>query len=280
MMATPAKRPAMVSVAGSDPSGGAGIQADLKTATALHVYGAAVLTSLTAQNTKGVTGIHPIPAEFVVEQYESVVTDLDVASIKIGMLGSADVVVALADAIKRHDPVDVVLDPVMVATSGDQLVPDDTVDAIRDHLLPLSTVITPNLPEAAVLAGIDEPSDRESMIAAAESLRELGARGALVKGGHNTDEYALDILVDADGPAGFAAYRVDTDNTHGTGCTLSSAIASYLTYPMPLREAVQGAKRYVSGALESAASWKIGDGRSPVNHLWELEGGLAEKQKR
>src|SRR5690625_1465738 len=178
MMATPAKRPAMVSVAGSDPSGGAGIQADLKTATALHVYGAAVLTSLTAQNTKGVTGIHPIPAEFVVEQYESVVTDLDVASIKIGMLGSADVVVALADAIKRHDPVDVVLDPVMVATSGDQLVPDDTVDAIRDHLLPLSTVITPNLPEAAVLAGIDEPSDRESMKIGRASCRERRWRSA------------------------------------------------------------------------------------------------------
>ncbi|MDN5854580.1 MAG: bifunctional hydroxymethylpyrimidine kinase/phosphomethylpyrimidine kinase [Actinomycetia bacterium] len=278
MMATQTKRPAMLSVAGSDPSGGAGIQADLKTATALKVYGAAVLTSLTAQNTQGVTGIHPVPAEFVIEQYEAVVTDLDVAAVKIGMLGTADVVVALADAIRAHDPFDVVLDPVMVATSGDRLVPEDTVDAIREHLLPLATVVTPNLPEAAVLAGIDEPTDRESMIEAAESLRSLGARAALVKGGHNIDEYALDILVDAEGPSGYAAHRVDTDNTHGTGCTLSSAIASYLTYPMPLREAMQGAKHYVSGALESAASWTIGDGRSPVNHLWELEGGLPPKE--
>ena len=270
----PTKRPAMLSVAGSDPSGGAGIQADLKTATALKVYGAAVLTSLTAQNTKAVTGIHTVPAKFVIEQYEAVVSDLDVAAVKIGMLGTADVVVALADAIKRHGPYDVVLDPVMIATSGDPLVPDDTIDAIREHLLPLSTVVTPNLPEAAVLGRIEEPTDRDSMIKAAESLRALGARAALVKGGHGVDPHALDILVDAEGPSGYAARRIDTANTHGTGCTLSSAIASYLTYPMPLREALEGAKRYVTGALESAASWRIGDGRSPVNHLWELEGGL------
>lgn len=272
-MAKPHKRPAMLSVAGSDPSGGAGIQADLKTATALRVYGAAVVTSLTAQNTTGVTGVHHVPADFVVEQYEAVVTDLDVAAVKIGMLGTADVVIALADVIKRHEPFDVVLDPVMIATSGDRLVPEDTVDAIREHLLPLATVVTPNIPEAAVLTGLDEPTDRESMIEAASALRDLGARAALVKGGHGDDPYALDILVDAEGPSGYAYHRIDTPNTHGTGCTLSSAIASYVTYPMPLREAIEGAKRYVSGALESAASWTIGDGRSPVNHLWELEGG-------
>ena len=268
-----AKRPAMLSVAGSDPSGGAGIQADLKTATALEVYGAAVLTSLTAQNTTGVTGIHQVPASFVVEQYEAVVTDLDVAAVKIGMLGTADVVVAIADAIKRHPPYDVVLDPVMIATSGDRLVPDDAVDAIREHLLPLSTVVTPNIPEAAVLTGLDEPTSRDSMIAAAGALRELGARAALVKGGHGDDAYALDVLVDEDGPADYTYHRIDTPNTHGTGCTLSSAIACLLTYPMPLREALDGAKRYVSGALESAAAWQVGEGRSPVNHLWELEGG-------
>lgn len=267
------KRPAMLSVAGSDPSGGAGIQADLKTATALGVYGAAVLTSLTAQNTRGVTGIHPIPPTFVVEQYEAVVTDLDVEAVKIGMLGTADVVVALAESMRRHPVRDVVLDPVMVATSGDRLVPEDAVDAIREHLLPLATVVTPNVPETAVLAGIEEPTDRESMIAAGDALRGLGARAALIKGGHGDDPYALDILVDREGTAEFVAHRIDTPNTHGTGCTLSSAIATYLTYPMALRDAIQGAKQYVSGAIESAASWQIGDGRSPVNHLWELEAG-------
>ncbi|UYM05806.1 bifunctional hydroxymethylpyrimidine kinase/phosphomethylpyrimidine kinase [Solicola gregarius] len=269
-----AKRPAMLSIAGSDPSGGAGIQADLKTATALKVYGAAVITSLTAQNTRGVTGILPIPAEFVVQQYEEVVTDLDVEAVKIGMLGTAEVVVALAESMRRHPVRDVVLDPVMVATSGDRLVPTDTVDAIREHLLPLATVVTPNLPEAAVLAGVDEPGDRDSMIEAATALRDLGAQAALVKGGHGSGASAIDILVDAEGPAMFVADRVETANTHGTGCTLSSAVATYLIYPMPLRDAIHGAKRYVSGAIESAASWTVGEGRSPVNHLWELEGGL------
>ena len=275
-----AKRPAMLSVAGSDPSGGAGIQADLKTATALKVYSGAVITSLTVQNTLGVSDIHTIPADFVVAQYEQVVTDLDVASVKIGMLGTADVVIGLADAIRRHRPYDVVLDPVMVATSGDRLVPEDTVEAIREHLLPLATVVTPNLPEAGVLAGVAEPDDRDSMIAAASALRDLGSRAVLVKGGHREGDYATDILVDEEGPAVFAAHWVDTANTHGTGCTLSSAIASYLMYPMPLRDAIQGAKRYVSGALESAASWQIGEGRSPVNHLWELEGGLPPRGNR
>lgn len=265
------KRPAMLSVAGSDPSGGAGIQADLKTATALGVYGGAVLTSLTAQNTGGVTGIFPVPPEFVVEQYEAVVRDLDVAALKIGMLGTTDVVVALADAIRRYPVRDVVLDPVMVATSGDRLVPEETVDAIREHLVPLATVVTPNLPEAAALTGAGEPADRDAMTDAAARIRALGAQAALVKGGHAGGPDALDVLVDAEGPAVFVSTRVDTPNTHGTGCTLSSGIASLLTYPMPLREAIREAKRYLTGALQAGADWTIGDGRSPVNHLWRME---------
>lgn len=265
------RRPAMLSVAGSDPSGGAGIQADLKTATALGVYGGAVLTSLTAQNTRGVTGIHPVPAEFVVQQYEAVVTDLDVAALKIGMLGTADVVTALADAIVRHPVPAVVLDPVMVATSGDRLVPEDAIDAIRERLLPLATLVTPNLPEAAALAGTDLPADQDAMTDAAERLRALGADAALVKGGHSDGPEATDILVDADGVAAFADARVDTPNTHGTGCTLSSAIASLLTYPMPLRGAIGEAKRFLTGALHAGAEWSIGAGRSPVNHLWEID---------
>ncbi|MGH3358517.1 MAG: bifunctional hydroxymethylpyrimidine kinase/phosphomethylpyrimidine kinase [Nocardioidaceae bacterium] len=265
------KRPAMLSVAGSDPSGGAGIQADLKTATALGVYGGAVLTSLTAQNTLGVTGIFPVPPEFVVDQYEAVVADLDVVAVKIGMLGTAEVVIALAEAMRRLPVRNVVLDPVMVATSGDRLVSDETVAAIREHLLPLASVVTPNLPEAAALTGAGEPGDQEAMVEAGVRLRSLGAAAALVKGGHAHGPDATDVLVDADGSAVFASVRVDTPNTHGTGCTLSSGIASLLTYPMPLREAVQEAKRFLTGALRAGADWTIGDGRSPVNHLWERE---------
>lgn len=272
------RRPAMLSVAGSDPSGGAGIQADLKTATALGVYAGAVLTSLTAQNTRGVTGIHPVPAEFVVAQYDAVVDDLDVAAVKIGMLGTAEVVVALAEAIRRRPVRDVVLDPVMIATSGDRLVPDDTVTAIREHLLPLATVVTPNLPEAAALTGAAVESGRDAMAGAATRLRDLGADAALVKGGHADGPEALDVLVDSDGQAVFAAPRIGTPNTHGTGCTLSSAIASLLTYPMPLREAVDGAKRFLTGALRAGAEWSIGDGRSPVNHLWEIDAAARARQ--
>lgn len=266
-----AKRPVMLSVAGSDPSGGAGIQADLKTATALGVYGAAVLTSLTAQNTHGVTGIFPIPPEFVVEQYESVVSDLDVAAVKIGMLGTADVVAALAQALVRHPVAHIVLDPVMIATSGDRLVSDETVDAIRERLLPLATLVTPNLPEAAALTGDSVPSDLDAMAAAGVRLRSLGAGAALVKGGHSQGLQATDVLVDADGTMPYAADRVETTNTHGTGCTLSSGIASMLTASMPLRDAVGESKRFLTGALSSGAAWTVGGGNGPVNHLWELE---------
>lgn len=261
----------MLSVAGSDPSGGAGIQADLKTATALGVYGGAVLTSLTAQNTRGVTGIHRVPAEFVVQQYEAVVTDLDVVALKIGMLGSADVVTALAAAIARSPVPAVVLDPVMVATSGDRLVPDDAVDAVRERLLPLASLVTPNLPEAAALARSQVPADQDAMADAAAALRALGADAVLVKGGHAEGPEAADVLVDADGVAVFTDARVETPNTHGTGCTLSSAIASLLTYSMPLREAIAEAKRFLTGALHAGATWSIGAGRSPVNHLWEID---------
>lgn len=263
--------PVVLSVAGSDPSGGAGIQADLKTATALGVYGAAVITSLTAQNTTGVSGIYGVPAEFVVAQYESVVTDLDVQALKIGMLGTADVVVALADALRRDPVHHVVLDPVMVATSGDRLVPEDTVAAIREHLLPLTTVLTPNLPESATLLGRSSPSGHDEMVDAGAELRALGADAVLVKGGHLTGSTSDDVLVDADGPALFTSTRVRTDNTHGTGCTLSTAIASTLLQGLPLRDAVQRAKTYVTGALRAGADRQLGAGGGPVDHLWERQ---------
>lgn len=263
--------PIMLTVAGSDPSGGAGIQADLKTATALGAYGAAVITSLTAQNTTGVSGISGVSADFVASQYESVVGDLDVAAMKIGMLGTAEVVEALADAMQRHPVPQVVLDPVMVAASGDRLVPAEAVASIRDRLLPLATVVTPNLPETATLLDEPEPETPEQMADAAQRLRRLGTRAALVKGGHlaGRDGRSVDVLADANGAREFTQSWVDTPNTHGTGCTLSSAIAAGLAAGSDLPAAVQHAKTYVSGALRSAAGWHLGSGSGPVDHLWQ-----------
>lgn len=261
--------PVMLSVAGSDPSGGAGIQADLKTATALGVYGAAVLTSLTAQNTTGVSGIFGVPASFVADQYDAVVTDLDVRALKIGMLGTAEVVGALADAIRAHPVPQVVLDPVMVAGSGDRLVPDGTVAAIRERLLPLATLVTPNLPEAGALLGRPEPRDHAEMTQAAHELRDLGAAAVLVKGGHLSGEASDDVLVDATGTTTLTSARVATGNTHGTGCTLSSAIASLLVGGLALRDAVEQAKTYLTQALRSGADLQFGSGSGPVDHLWK-----------
>lgn len=275
------RQPVMLSVAGSDPSGGAGVQADLKTATALGVYGAAAITALTAQNTTGVSAIFGVPGEFVARQYESVVTDLDVQALKIGMLGTVEVVVALAEAIRRHPVRHVVLDPVMVATSGDRLVAEETVDAVREQLLPLATLLTPNVPEAATLLGKPEPEDTDQMVAAAGDLRHLGAGAVLVKGGHLSGATSDDVLADADGSAQFTSSRVATPNTHGTGCTLSSAIACLLLRSLPqgsmtlpqgsmtLRQAVQEAKTYLTGALRGGADLHLGAGSGPVDHLWE-----------
>lgn len=260
--------PVMLTIAGSDPSGGAGIQADLKTATTLGVYGASVLTALTAQNTTGVTAIHPVPADFVTAQLDAVLGDLDVRAVKIGMLGSPEVVGAVAAALRRYEVEHVVLDPVMVATSGDRLVPEETVAAIRDELLALSTLVTPNLPEAGALLEVEPPADPAAMAACAERLRGLGASAALVKGGHLDGTRSLDVLVDGDGAAEFDSDRVATTNTHGTGCTLSSAIASLLLRPMLLRDAVREAKAYLTGSLVSGARMELGTGNGPVDHLW------------
>lgn len=261
--------PVMLTVAGSDPSGGAGIQADLKTATTLGTYGAAVITSLTVQNTTGVSGIYPIPGDFVAQQYRSVLSDLDVRAVKIGMLGTAEVVSALAESMREYPVPHVVLDPVMVAASGDRLVPLDAISAIRDELLPLATVVTPNLAETAVL--LDEPTPKtvEQMISSARRLVAYGSQSALVKGGHLRQGNSIDVLADETGAREFTASRVDTPNTHGTGCTLSSAIAAYLALGRELPAAVEGAKEYISAALRSAAGWRLGAGSGPVDHLWD-----------
>ncbi|MBW9208357.1 bifunctional hydroxymethylpyrimidine kinase/phosphomethylpyrimidine kinase [Mumia sp. zg.B21] len=261
----------MLTIAGSDPSGGAGIQADLKTATALGVYGAAALTALTVQNTRGVFGIHPVPAAFVAEQVRAVLDDLDVSVVKIGMLGTVEIVLAVADVLHAAD-VPVVLDPVMVATSGDTLVGEDVVDTIRTTLLPLAAVVTPNVPEAAVLTGTAPATDPHGLATAGRALRAAGAAAALVKGGHLEGPESIDVLVDAEGACTYRAPRIDSPNTHGTGCTLGSAIASGLALGLPLREAVGEAKDYLTGALRSGAEHSVGRGHGPVDHLWRSRG--------
>nr|WP_240759767.1 bifunctional hydroxymethylpyrimidine kinase/phosphomethylpyrimidine kinase [Phytoactinopolyspora endophytica] len=258
-------------MAGSDPSGGAGIQADLKTFSALGAYGTAALTALTAQNTRGVSGVMPVSGEFVTQQLAALFEDLDVRAVKTGMLGDPDVVEAVADAVTRYSVRNLVVDPVMVATSGDRLVSDETVTAIRERLLPLATVITPNLPETATLLGWAEVSE-ERMAEAGELLRERGTAAAVVKGGHGSGPDAVDVLVDVDGVHELRAPRVATKNTHGTGCTFSSAIAVGLAQGKPLLDAVTDAKRYLTDALRAADTLSVGSGYGPVHHfhaLWD-----------
>lgn len=259
------RTPVMLSIAGSDPSGGAGIQADLKTASAMGVYGATVVTALTVQNTMGVTGIHAVPVGFIAAQYQAVVDDLDVRAVKIGMLGTIEVVEAVASMLRQHPVPAVVLDPVMIATSGDRLVPEDAVAAIRELLVPLATIVTPNVPEAEVLAGVTITSE-DDLESAGRSLLVLGPQHALVKGGHLTGEQSVDVLVSADGVRRLTAPRVRTANTHGTGCTLSSAIAARLAQGDSVTEAVEGAKSYLTRALVAGAALTVGHGNGPVDH--------------
>jgi hydroxymethylpyrimidine/phosphomethylpyrimidine kinase len=266
--------PIAVTIAGSDSGGGAGIQADLKTFSALGVYGASVVTALTAQNTRGVQAIQDVPAEFVARQIESVFTDLAVGAVKIGMLSRPDTIAAVADGLERHaQGIPVVLDPVMVATSGDRLIAADAVAVLRERLLPRATLITPNLPEAAVLLGDEGPVDEARALDQARRLLALGARAVLVKGGHGTGPESVDHLVTGAGEERrLAAPRVATRNTHGTGCTLSAAIAAGLARGLPLAQAVAAAKDYLTAALGAADRLSIGHGHGPVHHfhaLWE-----------
>lgn len=261
--------PAMLTLAGSDPSGGAGIQADLKTATALGVYSASVITALTAQNTTGVSNIHTPPLEFLREQYAMVVTDLNVHALKIGMLGSAELIALVAELLDAYPLPAVVLDPVMVATSGDRLVPDDAVDAIRTLLVPRATIVTPNAPEAAELSGIAVTGE-DSLVRAAEAIVERGASAVLAKGGHLGGPQAVDFLVTTSGVERLESARIDTPNTHGTGCTLSSAIAAGLTQGLDLSAAVAQAKDYLHRALAAGAAQRVGTGSGPVDHLVTL----------
>ncbi|KMO29738.1 hydroxymethylpyrimidine kinase [Methylobacterium variabile] len=258
-----------VTIAGSDSGGGAGIQADLKTFSALGVYGASVLTALTAQNTRGVQAIHDVPPDFVARQIESVFSDLAVAAVKIGMLARAPVIAAVAEGLARHAPgLPVVLDPVMVATSGDRLLADDAVEALRRDLLPRAAVLTPNLPEAAALLGEGTAADEAAMLDQGRRLLALGPRAVLMKGGHASGPESVDLLVGpGDSVLRLAGPRIETRNTHGTGCTLSAAIAAGLARGLPLPEAVEGAKAYLSAALAASGQLRVGHGNGPVHHF-------------
>lgn len=257
-----------VTIAGSDSSGGAGIQADLKTFAALGVYGASVITALTAQNTLGVQGIHDVPPEFVRQQITSVFSDLTVNAVKIGMLSRPEVIEAVADGLDAWNPPFVVLDPVMIAASGDPLITAEAIETLRDRLIPRATVITPNLPEAAKLSGRAVAGGEAEMRLQAEALLALGAKAVIVKGGHAAGPESSDLLVSANGAQWFTARRVETKNTHGTGCTLSSAIAAYLARGSTLEDAVEQAKLYLTGAIAHADDLRIGKGHGPVHHGW------------
>ncbi|MCX5577322.1 bifunctional hydroxymethylpyrimidine kinase/phosphomethylpyrimidine kinase [Kaistia terrae] len=256
-----------VTIAGSDSGGGAGIQADLKTFSALGVYGASVIAALTAQNTLGVTAIHDVPADFVTAQIDAVFSDLAVNAVKIGMLSQPGVIRAVAAGLDRYAQMNVVLDPVMVATSGDMLLRDESVAVLISELLPRAALVTPNLREAARLLETDVAEDEAGMERQAEAILRLGARAVLVKGGHGTGPESADLLMSAEGKRWFHAPRIDTLNTHGTGCTLSSAIAAGLAQGLALEPAVEAAKRYITEAIAAADRLQIGRGHGPVHHF-------------
>lgn len=259
--------PVALTIAGSDSSGGAGIQADLKTFAALGVYGASVITALTAQNTRGVTGIHAVPAEFVTAQVDAVFSDLEIGAVKIGMVAQVTSIDAIAAALSRWASRHVVLDPVMVATSGDRLLASEAVDALRTKLIPLATVITPNLPEAAAL--LDEPvaASEAEIESQGRRLLSLGCRAVLVKGGHGEGAESIDYLVGTDTTIALAAPRVATKNTHGTGCSLSSAIAAGLAKGEGLESAARNAKAWISAAIAAADRFSVGHGHGPIHHF-------------
>lgn len=261
----------VLSIAGSDPSGGAGIQADLKTFSALGAYGMSVITALTAQNTQGVSAVRAMDAGFLREQIDRIFDDIRVDAVKIGMIGSADSVASIAACLERYRPPFVVVDPVMVARSGDRLIDAEAVVALRDRLLPLADLITPNLPEAAVLLGEEVVRSESEFVELGERLLTLGADAALVKGGHLPGDACNDLLYRSGGKTTWLrVQRVQTTNTHGTGCTLSSAIAALWPANESLPIAVGKAKDYLTRALESADRLRVGRGHGPVHHFHAL----------
>jgi hydroxymethylpyrimidine/phosphomethylpyrimidine kinase len=272
-----------LAIAGSDPSGGAGIQADLKTFSARGTFGMAALTALTAQNTQGVTGVHNVPPEFVADQIRAVFDDIRVDAVKIGMIASAELAEAVADALKAglgdNRRIAVVLDPVMVAKGGARLLPAEAVDALRDRLLPLATHLTPNLPEAAKLLDAPIATSRDAMQLQAAALATLGPPAVLLKGGHLPSRESPDVLVTEDDAHWFSGERIDTKATHGTGCTLSSALAAELGKGRSDTEAVAAAKSYVTGAVRAANELSVGRGHGPTHHFHALWGAPKDRSQ-
>ncbi|RUR54334.1 bifunctional hydroxymethylpyrimidine kinase/phosphomethylpyrimidine kinase [Vreelandella populi] len=263
----------VLTIAGSDPSGGAGIQADLKTFSALGAYGTSVITALTAQNTQGVRGVYPIPADFIRAQLETLLDDVELDAVKIGMVASREVAEVIAEVLGKRRPRWIVLDPVMVAKSGDVLVDDAGIRAVRDILVPLADVITPNLPEAAVLLDASPPSSLDAMEAMLPGLTRLGAPYVVLKGGHLRGETCPDLLATPSGHEWLPASRIQTENLHGTGCALSSAITACLA-KLPTgapanapTAAIGEAKKWLHAALEASARLSVGKGRGPVHHF-------------
>lgn len=261
------KIPNILTIAGSDCSGGAGIQADIKAISANGGYAMSVITALTAQNTTGVQATVDVPERFVDDQIRSIFEDIDVHAVKIGMLSNPDIIKTVAYALETYKPEFIILDPVMIASSGDVLISSDAVDVMKETLIPLATLITPNIPEAEKLS-------RKAVIdmeRAAKDLLALGAKNVLLKGGHGRSEICRDILATQTDTHIFEAPRVDTENTHGTGCTLSSAIATHLGKGETLENAVRASKAYISKAIEHSDTVKVGQGSGPVHHFWAYQ---------
>ncbi|MFQ3598810.1 MAG: bifunctional hydroxymethylpyrimidine kinase/phosphomethylpyrimidine kinase [Chloroherpetonaceae bacterium] len=259
----------LLTIAGSDSGGGAGIQADLKTFSALGAFGMSAIAALTAQNTLAVTAIHPVPPDFLQKQLEAVLDDIGVDAVKIGMLATPELIKVVADTLTHYQVKNIVLDPVMVAKSGDKLLQDNAIDALRTQLLPIATVITPNLPEASVLLS-HKVLVEDDMIPAAKALQSLGAKNVLLKGGHLGGKMSSDLLFTESGKSlWFEAERTTTKNTHGTGCTYSSAIATFLGKGYSLENAIASAKQYISDAIRFGAHYQLGHGHGPVHHFFK-----------
>jgi len=260
----------ILSIAGSDPSGGAGIQADLKTFSALGTYGASVVTALTAQNTRGVGAVELVSPGFIARQIDMVFEDIHIDAVKIGMLATSEIIAIVADRLRHWQPRWIVLDPVMVAKSGHRLLDEAAIATLRQDLLPLASVITPNLPEAAALLDRPVASDWPMMVETARLLRDLGCSAVLLKGGHLAGDRSPDLLISTAGVERFDAERIETINTHGTGCTLSSAIAALLPQQGDLTKAVAGAKTFITGAIAASNALTVGHGHGPVHHFHQL----------
>ena len=261
--------PIVLTIAGSDSGGGAGIQADIKAISATGSYACSVITAITAQNTQGVSGIFAIPLDMVEQQLDAVFSDLNIQAVKIGMLADSDIIRLVAAKIRHYQPKFLVIDPVMVATSGDVLLQQHAITTLKTELLPLADIITPNLPEAAALTGLDIPQSLADMQTMISALREINPHAVLLKGGHlEQSSNSTDLLILATDVIELTTPRIHTRNTHGTGCTLSAAIASYLAQGNDLTTATTLAKRYITAAITAADELNIGHGHGPVNHFF------------